>query len=106
MRVQVGYADGWCWGVLGVFRGVLGVLGKADFKDAGCWLEPFRVQVGYADGWCWGVLAGLGGLSGSCGRLGPFRCRLVTLMVGVGGSWGSLGGSWGVLGKADFKDAG
>ena len=34
-RVQVGYADGWCWGVLGVFWGVLGGLGKADFKDAG-----------------------------------------------------------------------
>ena len=82
--MQVGYADGWCWGVLGVFRGVLGVLGKADFKDAGCWLEPFRVQVGYADGWCWGVLGGLlEGLSG---------CRLVTLMVGVGVFWGFWGG--------------
>ena len=35
--MQVGYADGWCWGVLGVFGGSWGGLGlvKADFKDAG-----------------------------------------------------------------------
>ena len=26
-QVQVGYADGWCWGVLGVFGGVLGGVG-------------------------------------------------------------------------------
>ena len=79
---MVGVGGSW-----GSFKAVLGVLGKADFKDAGCWLEPFRVQVGYADGWCWGVLGGLlEGLSG---------CRLVTLMVGVGGCWGVFWGVWG-----------
>ena len=53
--MQVGYADGWCWGVLGG-------LGRSWVK-----LISFRVQVGYADGWCWGVLGIFWGVLGGLG---------------------------------------